>query len=176
MRCQGPVVGGWIDVLSKDLIQSSSCSIKRFGLMFEKLIKKKRPFSLKVVIAARHFRPIVLCYLNLKRTPVATKILNCLKWSKWLQVDNLPNFPSKVLATLFAVSSKLCDEKFELKINDVRWGTIVTSLEFLFIFQIHYLAYFCLRPSAKELLALLLLLLLLLLFFSICLIFSLKGI
>lgn len=36
------------------------------------------------------------------------------------QVDNLPNFPSKVLATLFAVSSKLCDEKFELKINDVR--------------------------------------------------------
>jgi hypothetical protein len=33
----------------------------------------------------------------------------------------LPAFPSKDLANLFAVSSKLCGEKFELKINDVRF-------------------------------------------------------
>ena len=63
--------------------------------MFEKLIKKKRPFSLKVVIAARHFRPIVLCYLNLKRTPVATKILNCLKMIKMVAGGQSAQLPEQ---------------------------------------------------------------------------------
>ena len=41
----------------------------------------------------------------------------------------MPTFPSKVLANLFCVSSKLCDDKFELKINDVRFVGHPVSLE-----------------------------------------------
>lgn len=38
-----------------------------------------------------------------------------------LCAENLPEFPSKVLSNMFAVHSQLCDKKFELKINDVRF-------------------------------------------------------
>ena len=43
--------------------------------------------------------------------------------------ENLPEFPSKVLSNLFAVHPKLCDQKFELKINDVRFVGHPLSLE-----------------------------------------------
>lgn len=38
-----------------------------------------------------------------------------------LCAENLPEFPSRVLSNMFAVHSQLCDKKFELKINDVRF-------------------------------------------------------
>ena len=47
-----------------------------------------------------------------------------------LAASSLAEFPSKVLSNLFAVSPKLCDEKFELKINDVRFVGHPLSLEF----------------------------------------------
>ena len=46
-----------------------------------------------------------------------------------LRTENLPEFPSKVLSNLFAVHPKLCDQKFELKINDVRFVGHPLSLE-----------------------------------------------
>lgn len=46
-----------------------------------------------------------------------------------LKADTLPNFPSKVLSNLFAVHPRLCDRKFELKINDVRFVGHPISLE-----------------------------------------------
>ena len=38
-----------------------------------------------------------------------------------LRAETLAEFPSKVLSNMFAVHAKLCDRKFELKINDVRF-------------------------------------------------------
>lgn len=46
-----------------------------------------------------------------------------------LRAENLPEFPSKVLSNMFAVHPKLCDRKFELKINDVRFVGHPLSLE-----------------------------------------------
>lgn len=45
----------------------------------------------------------------------------CKAASESLSAENLPEFPSKVLSNMFAVHSELCDKKFELKINDVRF-------------------------------------------------------
>ena len=48
---------------------------------------------------------------------------------KNLSSENLPEFPSKVLSNMFAVHPRLCDKKFELKINDVRFVGHPLSLE-----------------------------------------------
>ena len=48
---------------------------------------------------------------------------------KNLRADNLAEYPSKVLSNMFAAHPKLCDKKFELKINDVRFVGHPISLE-----------------------------------------------
>ena len=38
-----------------------------------------------------------------------------------LNAGHLPTFPNKVLSNLLAAHPSLCDNKFELKINDIRF-------------------------------------------------------
>lgn len=46
---------------------------------------------------------------------------NLAKECESLNADNLPTFSNKVLSNLLAAHPSLCDNKFELKINDIRF-------------------------------------------------------
>lgn len=46
-----------------------------------------------------------------------------------LNMDNLLDFPSKVLSNLFAVHPALCEDKFELKVDNIRFVGHPVSLE-----------------------------------------------
>lgn len=69
-----------------------------------------------------------LRYYRLPENFLNEDILNPAPTSN-LTVDTIPEYPSKVLSNLFAVSSKLCGKKFELKINDVRFVGHPVSLD-----------------------------------------------
>ncbi len=47
-----------------------------------------------------------------------------------LNEENLLSFSSKVLSNVFAVTKSLCDEKFELRADNVRFVGHPISLEF----------------------------------------------
>ena len=47
-----------------------------------------------------------------------------------LSEDNVISFSSKVLSSLFALGKSLCDEKFELRVDNVRFVGHGVSLEF----------------------------------------------
>ncbi|XP_040581661.1 GATOR1 complex protein NPRL3 [Lepeophtheirus salmonis] len=82
------------------------------------------PYSCKKYLPTSHYikKPMNQYFTKLEKE--SSFISN-----KDLTWENLADFPSSVLSNLFAVNPELCDSKFELKVNDVRFVGHPINLE-----------------------------------------------
>lgn len=68
-----------------------------------------------------------------RKNPYTTKVEDCLCNSTLqnsnINKENLTGYTDEVLSSLFAVKMELCNRKFELKVNDVRFVSHPTLLQ-----------------------------------------------
>lgn len=68
-----------------------------------------------------------------RKSPYTTKVEDCLHYTtpqnSNINKENLTGYTDEVLSFLFAVKMELCNRKFELKVNDVRFVSHPTLLQ-----------------------------------------------